>query len=148
MKIVVMFLSIVIALNVAACAAAQQQESSDSNTAPASASNVAIPALPASLSGRWYSQDRIYSQIWKVVNKGNGSGSIDYYAIRTGCSMFNIPVKIEYDGVTLKITATGPMPCATRWEAILTRKGDEFEGVIRHDISTSSQYREFNTTVK
>lgn len=146
MKILVMFLFIVIALTVAACATAQQQESSDSNTAPASASNVATPALPASLSGRFYTPDNMYSQIWGVTNRGDGTGLIYYYANKDGCSMFKIPVKIEYDGVTLRITATGKMPCATRWEAILTRKGTEFEGVIHHDIST--RYHEFNTTIK
>ncbi len=129
MKTVVFLITLAIVFVAATSSVAQQPSVSD----------VATPELPANLSGTWYrTLDGRFGNTWKLVNHGNGTGVVTFWSNIRDCSMVNVPAKIEYDGVNLKITATGQMACTDNWSAILTRKGNGFEGVINANMNPSN----------
>lgn len=98
---------------------------------------VGATELPETISGRWMSPDRRWSQTWTVEKITPNSGRLTWWSTRWGCSQDNIPVRFIYDGSRVTITAIESLPCTNKWEAILVRKGSGYEGVINFDQSAS-----------
>lgn len=87
-----------------------------------------IPA-PKELSGRWYTPDRMYSQLFNLrqINTQSGTAVADYYSTQSRCIKQNIPVKILWDGTKLlfAVISNSDIPmCLSTFSGELTRQAD------------------------
>lgn len=106
---------------------------------------IAVPAsavapLPASLAGRWNSPDGKYSQKWQLddINPVAKTATLTWYSTKWGnCNINGMPVAVQYDGTTLKVSAADKtfkwLHCSTFLTAELTKTGSAWVGKVYSD---------------
>lgn len=65
-----------------------------------------VTTLPTALGGRWYTPDRMYSQVFSLeTNSVRKTALITYWSTRAGCSFEKLQGSLEgWDGKTLKVS--------------------------------------------
>lgn len=107
-----------------------------------------IQKLPSTLSGRWYTPDKLYSNVWglREINPTNGTALIDFWSTQPACSMHGEHVSLRSDGETLigTVQFRTKRICPTRFEVILKKVPgtDEWVGRLQADISSNYPYVE------